>query len=342
MSHYTVLVVGEDAEEQLAPFNEQDEEFMEFEDEEDAYLEEYKTKTVEAVKLRDGRLVTKYCKEVESCWKRDGFGISNKDEFLPPVGAEILPDTPVSKIYSTFEFYMKEYNGMDRDEKHGRYGHSSNDKAKWDWYSLGGRWTGFFKLKPKCGGALGRSGVFDNKPKSGHVDSCLVKDIDFDGMRDDAGNEAGEKYDNYKRLCGGVIPVLEFTWAGLRAEEDLKPKDQQDYDALRNKYHGQHAKKIVQIASERKDISKGERDLLVWADLQHFQCTREEFVKRARNRAISTFAVLMDGEWYEQGEMGWFGCSTDKMTEDEWQDKFAALIDGLPGDTLVSVYDCHI
>jgi hypothetical protein len=57
---------------------------------------------------------------------------------------------------------------------------------------------------------------------------------------------------------------------------------------------------------------------------------------------ISTFAVLKDGKWYQRGEMGWFGMSTDEMTEDEWKAKYKELLDGLPDNTILAVYDCHI
>jgi hypothetical protein len=68
--------------------------------------------------------------------------------------------------------------------------------------------------------------------------------------------------------------------------------------------------------------------------------TRKEFLKR--RAGFSTFAVIKDGEWYEKGEMGWFACVTDEKDPDEWTKQFNKLLDELPGDTLLSVYDCHI
>lgn len=58
---------------------------------------------------------------------------------------------------------------------------------------------------------------------------------------------------------------------------------------------------------------------------------------------ISTFAVLMHGEWHENGQMGWFGIShSEKMTEEEWKSKQQELLASLPDDELISIYDCHI
>lgn len=58
---------------------------------------------------------------------------------------------------------------------------------------------------------------------------------------------------------------------------------------------------------------------------------------------LTAFAVLMNGEWHENGEMGWFGISHgETMTDDEWKSKVQELLNGLPDDSLISMYDCHI
>lgn len=111
-----------------------------------------------------------------------------------------------------------------------------NPKSKWDWYSLGGRWSGLIKLKEGATGIEGRSGVFDNETG---IDQALKGDI---------------------------------------------------------------------------------------ANLDEIQ----------------TFAVLKDGEWYENGKMGWWGMVSDEKEADKWEAEYKKLLDGLPDDTLISIYDCHI
>lgn len=66
--------------------------------------------------------------------------------------------------------------------------------------------------------------------------------------------------------------------------------------------------------------------------------SKEEYV--AQNHGFSTFAVLMDGEWYERGKMGWWGVVSNE--DDEWTTRFEELLTDVPEDTLLSVYDCHI
>ena len=66
----------------------------------------------------------------------------------------------------------------------------------------------------------------------------------------------------------------------------------------------------------------------------------EEYIQNAINNAISTFAVLKDGEWYEKGKMGWWGCISNEKPY--WSKDFNKLMDSVPDDELISLYDCHI
>jgi len=51
-----------------------------------------------------------------------------------------------------------------------------NPQSKWDWYILGGRWKGFFKLKKNEKGIVGKSSIFNNKRKN-DCDQARKKDI---------------------------------------------------------------------------------------------------------------------------------------------------------------------
>ena len=55
---------------------------------------------------------------------------------------------------------------------------------------------------------------------------------------------------------------------------------------------------------------------------------------------ISTFAILKDYKWYEKAKMGWWGFYIGE--DKEWDEKFKKIIGDLPGDTLLTVVDCHI
>ena len=57
---------------------------------------------------------------------------------------------------------------------------------------------------------------------------------------------------------------------------------------------------------------------------------------------LTPFAVLKHGEWYEQGEMGWFGVAANMLDDAAWEEEVSRLLADVPADELVSVYDCHI
>lgn len=69
---------------------------------------------------------------------------------------------------------------------------------------------------------------------------------------------------------------------------------------------------------------------------------REQFA-RARAR-FSTYAVVKDGEWHEQGRMGWWGLSDEpEDAARTWPEEYhARFIEGCDPDMWVTVVDCHI
>lgn len=141
--------------------------------------------------------------------------------------------------------YGEDWNGGDyRKIKGVWYIYSTyNPLSKWDWYSVGGRWSGFFKMKEGVTPVVGESSAFDIKPRPGYGDIARKCDIDFDGMEKDE-----------------VIP----------------------------------------------------------------------------------FAVVKNGKWYEKGNMGWWGITTNEMDPNEWNKKVQELFDSIPDKTMLTAIDCHI
>lgn len=149
MSHFTVMVVGKNYEGQLAPFQENDgtipEEYLEF--------------AVEVPK----RGVRRYIKERLSQ----------------------LPRTDQPKFARLSDAaFMKRYGGFTANEN-GDYGYFTNPDSKWDWYRMGGRWRGYFKLKKGKTGIVGEEAGLDKSDSRiwpNGVDQARKCDIDFDAM----------------------------------------------------------------------------------------------------------------------------------------------------------------
>jgi hypothetical protein len=348
MSHFTVLVIGENPEEQLKPFDENLK--VEYKDKTEEYREEYEAKMVDEFycasssswgfritqelfetlqKSKIGRVLIydnpkldpmsylktggKYRGYYElpggkRCKGTMWFEVEQIIETTHP-----NPDTcfqgkvRIRKIgkpkkialkdkYPDYEEYLRDWHGVEDED---RQGYDFNPNAKWDWYQLGGRWTGYFKLKSGKHGELGDfSLVSSRRAEYGTADQAYKRDIDFERMEQDQFEETSATYDKFE--------------AGYKAGT-LKPGDAYWEYGVEN---------------------TGE-------DAEHYVPeTREQYLKRCA--PVRTFAVLKDGVWIEKGEMGWFGITSNEKDPDDWNDEYKKLIDSLPDNTLLSVFDCHI
>lgn len=70
--------------------------------------------------------------------------------------------------------------------------------------------------------------------------------------------------------------------------------------------------------------------------------TKEEYVRQ--NMLFSTHSVLIDGEWSEAGEMGWWGFSSETEEQaNNWDANFFKnFIEKLDPETRITIVDCHI
>ena len=69
--------------------------------------------------------------------------------------------------------------------------------------------------------------------------------------------------------------------------------------------------------------------------------TIKQYIEDA-NCPVAPFAILHDGEWMEQGEIGLGDISDDKYTKDDWAEFFKDFIEKLDPETEITVVDCHI
>jgi len=322
MSHYTVLVIGDDPEKQLAPFEESTENLerglLEFVDEEDSYLQKYENESVEMVVMEDDSLKSPY----DDIFKQ---GEMFDQKYVVPEHLQ-KRQVPHKERFATFETFVADYQGIEeRDPDKQRYGYWRNPRAKWDWYSLGGRWTGYFRLKVNATGETGRPGLMTKPAKTGYADQVRKKDVDVKKMRKHARKEAQEHWNEFQKvLAGRELPPR---WSEVREKHGT------DIEAARKEYNSLPV--VI-------DLNKADLMPFMGALHDRFGCTEEAFLQRAEDNALTSYAILYNGQWYERGEMGWFGMSHNEKDPDEWSREFAKLFDSLPDDTLLSLYDCHI
>ena len=343
MSHYTVLVVGDNVEDQLAPFHE-----FECTGYDDKYVQEISC--LDRAKEAYDAYLTQRKKEKKKGRSRT-FLAFVKDYYgsKPLVESRNLCDVDpqIDKYkYGWIIVDVKEVVDVVR---------RTNPNAKWDWYEVGGRWGGFFKLKPGVVSEADETeDIADRKAnveppvrkvldealagsdlklidgskekEPGTSNRCLKRNIDIQRMREEAANEARE----YWRKVAEV--TRSQTWRPW-SEYLAKPDYEDHIELYRRMYWAQPP-----LARLKKSKLLGFFDK---ADEFH-GITEEEYVEDAINGALSPYGFIRDYQWTAQGEMGWWGMSSDDMSSRQWNKKFREMFDDLADDTLLTLVDCHI
>jgi len=148
-----VLVVGKNYEEQLAPYNEE-------------------LKVDEYVNM-DIKIATKNRKKTIKEYK-DILSLPTKKQ--KNYNIDFVKKELASLSKKTNKEYLMDNLYEDYDKKRGYSTTRYNPNSKWDYYEIGGRWCGYFKLKEGKTGIIGESGMGNNKPKN-NADIALKGDI---------------------------------------------------------------------------------------------------------------------------------------------------------------------
>lgn len=301
MSHSTVLVVVEDATDELEALHKAEEALEPFN--ENIEMEPTVNGPVTASDLR--------------------YALDKKE--LTDEEAEAILTTEDAET----EEALVDYYGRKPEFIDGRYMEMTtyNPKSKWDWYSLGGRWDGII---PKKGSARG-------------VNVIQKKDLDLSSARAKAEIDANNEYDGFEAVIAelGVIAPGPSWDEILESFGQGKNVNDAEYDAqkvaeARQAYQGDVWRSTVRTKMNLFMDDPVERYF-------YGNGGRKAFVENAVKGAFATFAVLdSDGEWWERGDMGWFGMVSDEIEKDEWLDIFGRIIDNSSDDTWFLLYDVHI
>lgn len=346
MSHFTVLVIGPDHEAQLQPFHEFEctgiaDQYVQDIDETAEKREEFATETRTVVKMPSGRVVSSYDDEFYRATRpgeessggrygkvRDLMGLAPYEEKFDSVedwadyhGHKIVrdeePDIAGEHKYGYVRVFAGEIVKAIR---------RTNPNKQWDWWVVGGRWSGFFKLKAGAEGQRGERGLMGSSRSEApdRADITIKGAIDFDGMRSIAGADAAANWEKARAaLVAAGAPLIWRTWEQCR-DEDHKV----NITAARDAYHAQ-ASVVALKASD-------------FHDADQFLAPFEVYTQAARDSACVPYAVVHKGEWASRGEMGWFGMSSGDMDKSQWARLVNDLLDSLPDDTPLTLVDCHI
>lgn len=335
MSHFAVMVIGKDVEKQLQPFHEFectgiDDQYVQDIDKTDELREAYKKDKQKCLRSPEGKLVNYYNNqfyrnptpaEEES---QHVFNKGQKVHFIPEGWVEV--EVPVCEMMTEAEFAADNYGdeiivtSQDQIDKKGKnkYGHilvdggtvcryidRTNPNKKWDWYQVGGRWSGMLLVRGQ------------------EKNSAIKKNIKVGLMRGKEEEECRKHYAEFAAIAKGR------TWEPW--DSVIKRFPENKIDEAREFYGSQAV-----IEDLRKD-----REFCFDNNDQYLR-SLDSLVKEARDSAIVTFALLKDGKWFERGEMGWWGIVLNEQDRDVWNAQFNKMFDELPDDTLITIVDCHI
>jgi len=420
MSHFPVLVIGEEPVKALQPYHEFectgfDDEYIQDIDETQEKLLEYAEATTRMIRSPDGERYDYYDKRFSRppTEEEKARGVDWDMHTQPDGWVEIEVPTKELKTFTQYvlgEALEEEGEepgyllrpGQERDESHKyrfieldekdevkRIVRRTNPNSHWDGWVLGGRWGRFFKLKPDSEFIIddvgngdmytadhwlhaGESGLekylkhpstIENRRKlvaeltAAHsTDHARIKDIDFEAGRDRAEGRARETFAKWRKIFekhGKPLPfshfiemrdvaVAKLKEQGIDKEEvsslyesrkHLVTREDQEDERARMSYNDQPA-----IKAENELHLSGLRS----SPMELFGYDEEAYVAKMRNKAMIPYAVIKDGEWFGKGDMGWWGMSDDKMTDDEWCEKIHQLYAELPEDALLTLVDCHV
>lgn len=237
MSHFTVLVVGENPEEQLAPYQENNcdtcpKQYLQFFDQEKGFQHEWENGKTKMV-LVDGKYLFPWDEKFRVPGK---FGHGTDTHKVPDHLK--IEEVSFQKIYSSFTQFVHKYHGKKiRDPEKKRYGYWENPNAKWDYYTIGGRWAGFFKLKKGKKGIIGKKS-WTNEGKEidkDRTDQSRKKDIDFVNTVKENMEKALKNYKEFENLLKSDSKTAEFKsyWIyGIENKGDIDnfiPESQDEY-----------------------------------------------------------------------------------------------------------------
>lgn len=284
----------------------------------------------------------------------DGRGSRAKVQYVPE-GYEEIQCTKAS-IMSFLEFVQDEHEykiltrGHAPSEEH-KYGwitlneagevaaviDRTNPNAKWDWFVIGGRWTGFFPLKP------GAKALTEHPPhksyiepterreideaRRGAADSCLWGDVDIERKKTKARENARGAFERWMRHAKDKPEALAWSWFVEKIESHAMSAE-----TARVQYGEQPA-----IAAYRSD-----RESLWECPVDTFGMGLEAYQEKCSRGTLAPFAFLIDGKWIERGEMGWWGAVADEKSEEDWGSTVERIFATFTPETVVTIVDCHI
>ena len=294
--------------------------YLEFEDLTDSLREEYENKSIDCVKLPNGRIVGIHNHIIyDKFIIRDGlvyqkrFGhLKHEKRSKGAKKMKALPDYPYKKLYKKFEDFAEHERCMEYNDEYKGYGYLYNPHAFCDWYLIGGRWPKMFLVKEDCTDfSVGERDCPDKyyEVPQGYrwVSAARKKDIQWKEIRRCIFNEAIERYKMYKEIFEtGIIPEGNYCKITENSVEHFGNMEYQKNETL--------------------------------AEYLTRKCIKEK-CKHTFSQFV--YAYLKDGCYYNKDDY-MTNNTNNTVPESVWYDMLDEYYNSLDDNTVLISVDCHI
>lgn len=282
----------------------------------------------------------------------DGKGYRGKIQFVPEGWVEV--NIPTSEMMSFPEF-IKDYHEYEsitewaQPDYEDRHAHGYfvineagevtkvfrryNPEGYWDWYELGGRWSGELRVIDPSLGYPAQDHWTGKSPENG-FDVSRRDNLDIDAMRSAVSGQRRKWFNDIADRAGVDLATLERMlhlyrdvhqkWLAL----DPRPRgnDYRDW-MIANVEEGETLHKVVNATFDTPELKEGQTIEAYIADVV----------------PLSAHAMIIDGKWMQRGKMGWWASMhNETMSNEEWTATVWKTIEQTPGDHWISVIDCHV
>lgn len=275
-----------------------------------------------------------HTEEVQAEWRGDA-----KLDYWP----KDWPAAPSDK-YDSVEAFAEDFHGYEIEgDKIGRW---TNPNRKWDWWVVGGRWSGL--LRSTVNGIKGSPGLMGAQYDPNGIDICRRGDLDLEAMkvervrqRELMFSEGLKRYRKQPEANASITIEMLKNDAAAYSMAVADARSAWESAGQPGRFADFIDTADTSAAAVLRRLRETYGHLFSWdVELPEGTADADEWIKAAP--AVSAFAVVKDGQWFEKGEMGWWACVSNEKPEAEWQAQLDELVLTLPDDAWLTVVDCHI
>lgn len=188
----------------------------------------------------------------------------------------------------------------------------TNPNNHWDWWTIGGRWSGFLGIDS------GTKSQFDfERVRLRNIEKKLIRISTFQEKRREVSITSGD--------IDQSIGLLSGHWKDNRAAQELYT----------------HPVDLALDSATFKALN-----WYLWSadTAKEMRLSAEQYTAAHGYDALTDAFIDINGNWNEIGRMGWFAMCDDenKDTFNGQHGAFWTFINALPDDAMLYLVDCHI